>query len=125
LSGGENDISQVATDKQRALDKLVQAAQWLDEFLERRGSSADAAGLARFIEQTPDAGKLSDLLNRISDELRVCTELNQTNGAVLESNRAASERALRVLLSPNSDPDRYRASGRIESIGSGQSIGRA
>jgi flagellar biosynthesis/type III secretory pathway chaperone len=125
LDGDENDIDQLATDKQRALDKLMQTAQGLEKFLTREGAEAGPAELARYIERACDAGELSYLRNKIGDKVRACAELNRTNGAVLECKRAASERALRVLLSPHCDPDRYRATGRLENIGARQSIGRA
>ena len=125
LKGAANDISRLATDKQLALDRIKETAQGLEQLLAGEGAKTDKGGLAHCIEQAPNAGELSRLRSRIIDELRRCTELNQANGAVLEYNRAASERALRLLLPPQCDPDRYRVTGRLESTGSGQSIGKA
>jgi len=125
LEGDEKDISQLVRDKQQALDVLAEVAQRLEKFLAREGLTADRAGLSRHIERAPDRDELAHFRNRITDELRFCAELNRMNGAVLECSRAASERALRVLLSPHREPDCYRATGRLENIGSRHSIGKA
>lgn len=125
LKGDADDIGQLATDKQIALDRITETAYRMEKLLSCEGAKTDPARLADCIKRAPDADEISHLRNRLTDELRVCAELNQANGAILESNRAASERALRLLLPPPCDPDRYRATGRLENSGSRQSIGKA
>jgi len=125
LEGGADGISQLAADKERALCRVTEAVQSVEKHLTQDQGEAGLGALERSIECSPNAGELAELSDRINDELRACAELNQVNGAILQYNRAASERTLRVLLSTQRDPQRYGATGRLENAGSRQSIGRA
>lgn len=125
LEGGADGISQLAADKERALGKATEAMQDLEKYLAPEQGEAASDAFERSIECSPNAGELTELRDRIKDALRACAEINQSNGAILQHSRSASERALRVLLSTQSIPHRYGATGQLENAGSRQSIGRA
>jgi flagellar biosynthesis/type III secretory pathway chaperone len=126
LASSGTQFAQVAIQKRRILDDLARSGRALQSALgQQEGVAADSSLLERYIARAEIAGELSSLRERIGEALHVCSELNRMNGAILECRRAASERALRVLLSQHRDADLYQASGRLRSAGAGQSIGSA
>jgi flagellar biosynthesis/type III secretory pathway chaperone len=112
-------------DKQHLIARLADLYGDMNDFLSRAGYSPDGEGLARCIQETAGSTELAGLYDTAIKALRACAAHNQTNGTLVERQRSAVDRALRLLFDRPDGGSRYHPSGRLEGLSPNRLIGEA
>lgn len=107
-------LQQAVTQKQALLAQLEASHGQRLQLISDVGLVSGRGGFETLIEQCADAGH--DLRSRWSElkaTLASCQQQNQLNGAVLESSRRTTHRALSILLGGQTDgPELYDQAGK-------------
>lgn len=124
----QDERSALASDDARALDsavgrKKVHLAE-LEKLEQRRRAllaackrKEDLQSMQQFVVENDRNRALQALWSRTLELLAACRKANQTNGAVIASQRRNTSEALGVLRNEPQEPETYGATGKTETTG--------
>lgn len=96
------------------LEKLEQRRRALLSACKR---SEDLKSMQRFVVENDRNRELQALWSRTLELLAACRKANQTNGAVIASQRRNTGEAIGVLRNETQEPETYGATGKTETTG--------
>lgn len=124
----QDERGALASDNASALDsavgrKKIHLAE-LEKLEQRRRAllaackqKEDLQSMQRFVVENDRNRALQALWSRTLELLAACRKANQTNGAVIASQRRNTTEALGVLRNEPQEPETYGASGKTETTG--------
>lgn len=110
-------LQQVVADKQMFLARLETSHAQRMQLIRDAGLTSDLDGFDELLAQCVTCGHdLNARWAELKDVLASCQRQNQVNGAVLESSRRTTHRALSILLGGQVDgPELYNQAGKATS----------
>lgn len=117
--GGDEKALEASTAKKDIYaDQLIKAGENRQALLATLGYGADRAGLDAAAKDHPALRTASD---RLLEQTRIASELNASNGTIIDTFLAHNQQALDMLRVLAGSGDLYDAKGRTRPGGKGQS----
>ncbi|MBS4096996.1 MAG: flagellar protein FlgN [Sulfuricella sp.] len=127
LKQGEIDkLPEIARSKSEYLVKLSQLGSARDNHLKLNGIGTDATSLKQFIQREDPGSHLSlqESWDKLLASAKRAQELNQLNGAMIETLLKHNQQALAILQDAAQQNGLYGPDGHSRSIGSGRQLGK-
>lgn len=107
-------LQQVVADKQALLTQLEDSHSQRLQLMQAAGLNSDRDGFDTLLGRCTASGHdLHSSWSELKGSLTSCQRQNQLNGAVLESSRRSTHRALSILLGGQADsPELYNQTGK-------------